>query len=61
MLGAQGDWVRHLVPSLCVLVLYLKGAYSVFEGLPCASMVKNPPAKQKTEVLSLGWEDPLRN
>ena len=22
-------------------------------------MVKNPPAKQETWVLSLGWEDPL--
>ena len=22
-------------------------------------MVKNPPAKQETQVRSLGWEDPL--
>ena len=22
-------------------------------------MVKNPPAKQETWILSLGWEDPL--
>ena len=26
---------------------------------PVDSMVKNPPAKQKTWVWSLGWEDPL--
>ena len=24
-----------------------------------AQMVKNPPAMQKTQVQSLGWEDPL--
>ena len=24
-----------------------------------AHMVKNPPAMQETQVLSLGWEDPL--
>ena len=24
-----------------------------------AQMVKNPPAKQETWILSLGWEDPL--
>ena len=28
-------------------------------GLPYGSAVKNPPAIQKTEVWSLGWEDPL--
>ena len=22
-------------------------------------MIKNPPAMQETQVLSLGWEDPL--
>ena len=38
---------------------------SVFErdlqrmGFPGGSMVKNLPAKQETEVRSLGWEDPL--
>ena len=24
-----------------------------------ASVVKNPPAKQETQIQSLGWEDPL--
>ena len=28
-------------------------------GLPGGSMVKNLPAKQKTWVRSLGWDDPL--
>ena len=27
--------------------------------IPSGSAVKNPPAKQKTWVQSLGWEDPL--
>ena len=29
-------------------------------GFPVGSVVKNPPAKQETLVLSLGWEDPLQ-
>ena len=29
-------------------------------GFPGGSVVKNPPAKQKTWVQSLGWKDPLR-
>ena len=28
-------------------------------GFPGGSVVKNPPAVQKTWVWSLGWEDPL--
>ena len=28
------------------------------EGFPGDSMVKNPPAKQETQVQSLGWKDP---
>ena len=28
-------------------------------GFPGGSVVKNPPAKQETQVQSLGWEDPL--
>ena len=28
-------------------------------GLPSGSVVKNQPAKQETQVRSLGWEDPL--
>ena len=28
-------------------------------GLPCGSVVKNPPAMKETWVPSLGWEDYL--
>ena len=28
-------------------------------GFPGASVAKNPPAKQETQVGTLGWEDPL--
>ena len=28
-------------------------------GLPGGSVIKNPPTMQETQVLSLGWEDPL--
>ena len=28
-------------------------------GFPGGSVVKNLPAKQKTQFLSLGWEEPL--
>ena len=29
------------------------------KSFPGGSVVKNPPAKQETQVQSLGWEDPL--
>ena len=29
-----------------------------FGGFPCSSVVKNPPAMQKTQLQSLGTEDP---
>ena len=29
-------------------------------AFPCGSAGKNPPAMQKTQVWSLGWEDPLK-
>ena len=32
---------------------------SVDQGFPVDLVVKNLPAKQKTWVQSLGWEDPL--
>jgi len=37
----------------------IAGGLIVFLGFPCGSVVKYPPAKQETQVLSLGWEDPL--
>ena len=38
--------------------VYLGAVYSIL-GFPGGSVVKNPPAIQKTQVLSLGQEDPL--
>ena len=29
------------------------------QGFPDGSVVKNPPAKQETQIRYLGWEDPL--
>ena len=37
-----------------ILAIYLFGG-----GFPGGSVVKSPPAKQKTWVRSLSWEDPL--
>ena len=31
----------------------------IIVGFPGGSVVKNPPAMQETQVLSLGWENPL--
>ena len=31
----------------------------MFVGLPCGSVVKNPPAMQETQVQFLSLEDPL--
>ena len=45
---------KHLHP------LALKaGSHEVLMGFPGGSVVKNPPAKQETQVQSLGQEDPL--
>ena len=43
----------HLIVVLICLSLIIS------EGFPHGSVVKNPPAMQKTLVRSLGWEDPL--
>ena len=37
-------------------------AYRAIKGFPIGSMVKTPPAiqkPQKTQIQSLGWDDPL--
>ena len=34
-------------------------AFKEAKGFPGGSVVKNSPAKQETQVQSLGWEDPL--
>ena len=40
-------------------VLFYSGLYSLLASL-VAQMVKHLPAKQETQVRSLGWEDPWR-
>ena len=34
---------------------------TMYEWVPGGLVVKNPPAKQETQVWSLGWEDPMEN
>ena len=39
----------------------INAEYYQLQGLPqVAQSVKNPPAMRGTQVLSLGWEDPLK-
>ena len=42
-----------------VLMIYLHNSQNIFANLMVAQMVKNLPAIRKTQVQSLGWEDPL--
>ena len=41
------------------LMIYLHNSQNIFANLMVAQMVKNLPAIRKTQVQSLGWEDPL--
>ena len=51
----QDDWVE----ATMVLMIYLHNSQNIFANLMVAQMVKNLPALRKTQVQSLGWEDPL--
>ena len=51
----QDDWVE----ATMVLMIYLHNSQNIFANLMVAQMVKNLPAIRKTQVQSLGWEDPL--
>ena len=42
-----------------VLMIYLHNSQNIFANLMVAQMVKNLPAIWKSQVQSLGWEDPL--
>jgi len=44
---------------LGVVVFNVKQLSRAPHGFPRGSVVKNLPAKQETQVPSLGWEDPL--
>ena len=60
----QGIWIHKAFPTTgpLHLLFYLPG--KLFFGNAHASLVahtiKNLPAMQETQVLSLGWEDPLQ-
>ena len=51
----QDDWVE----ATMVLMIYLHNSQNIFANLMVAQMVMNLPAIRKTQVQSLGWEDPL--
>ena len=54
-------WQRSQAPPQGALTAFLINSSNspVFVGLPCGSVVKNPPAMQETQVQFLGLEDPL--
>ena len=62
----QGIWTHKALPTTgpLHLLFYLPGKLFLFFGNAHASLVahtvKNLPAMQETQVLSLGWEDILK-
>ena len=46
----------HWYSWVYILFLYV---YSYIKDFPGGSLIKNPPAMQKTQVWSLGWKDPM--
>ena len=40
--------------------MYISNDLSIHQGFPGGSLVKNPLAKQETQVHSVGWENPLK-
>ena len=52
------NYISSIQSSILSLSSHL--CLAIFQtGFPGGSVVKNPPAKQKTQVRSLGQEDPL--
>ena len=49
----------YFLPLLLLFLIIIINSSS--GGFPGGSVVKNPPAMQKTQVQSLGWEDPLED
>ena len=41
------------------IMLPISALFYISRGLPCGSVVKNPPARQESRVQSLGQENPL--
>ena len=48
-----------IIHAALVLQQWTSGAVSEAIGFPGGSEVNNLPAKQETQVRSLGWDDPL--
>ena len=48
------------MPSHCYVLLPIIFTHAVIRASLVAQTVKNPPTKWETWVLSLGWEDPLK-
>ena len=42
-----------------IILRYNFSKHEIHRDFPGGLMVKNPPAMQEAQVLSLGWEDPL--
>ena len=54
-------WAHNIYYMLTLFYIFIS-AYRAIRGFPSGSMVKTPPAirkSQKTQIQSLGWNDPL--
>ena len=50
---------QHISTSFKMSILHTSNKCLVLKEFPRGSAVKNLPAKQESQVRSLGWEDPL--
>ena len=50
----------HILTNTCIVSLFDYSHPGRYVGFLGGSVVKYPPAKQETQVRSLGWEDPWR-
>ena len=57
----MGNWIKQMaLPSVGVGLVQLTESWYQTQGASLiAQMVKNLPARQKSQVQSLDWEDPL--
>ena len=55
----KAQCLSHDMDVLVGLLLTCVRTFSVSDGKPGGSVVKNLPAKQEMQVRSLGWADPL--
>ena len=57
----RGAWwaTMHGVTKSQTQLKQLSSSSSTYKGFPGGSVVKNLPVMQETQVLSLGWKEPL--